>query len=151
MCPIPFQAPDGVQEGALCRGNAVCGASFFAHLGEDRFLVALPSDARDRLRDLIKSFEAYHAKFFSPVDQAAQAFWYADSVGRRRSSPLTILRIVYLPNVLQSVRDVRALYDLAQRLRMQIRNDPATGNEIITDDRSDIDDDAEGMLRRACA
>ena len=126
-------------------------ASFFAHLGEDRFMVALASDARDRLRDLIKSFEAYHAEFFSPVDQAAQAFWYADSVGQRRSLPLTILRIVYLPHVLQSVRDVRALYDVARRLRMQIRDDPAIGNEIITDDRSDIDDEAEEMLRRACA
>ena len=126
-------------------------ASLFAHLGEDRFLVALASDGRDRLRDLIKSFKAYHAEFFSPVDQAAQAFWYADSVGRRQSLPLTSLRVVYLPNVLQSVRDARALYDLARRLHMQIGDDPAIGNEIITDDRSDIDDDAEGMRRRACA
>ena len=126
-------------------------ASLFAHLGEDRFLVALANDERDRLRDLIKSFEAYHTEFFSPVDQAAQAFWYADSVGRRQSVPLTSLRIVYLPNVLRTVRDVRALYDLARRLRMQIHNDPATGNEIITDDRRDLDDEAEGMLRRACA
>lgn len=126
-------------------------ASFFAHLGEDRFMVALGSDAQDRLRDLIKSFEAYHTEFFSPVDQAAQAFWYADSVGRRQSVPLTNLRIVYLPNVLQSVRDVRALYDVARRLRMQLCNHPAIGNEIITDDRRDIDDEAEEMLRRACA
>lgn len=126
-------------------------ASFFAHLGEDRFLLALPDDAYDRLGGLIDSFEAYHAEFFSPVDQAAQAFWHVDSVGRRQSMPLTALRVVYLSDALQRVHDVRELHDLALQLRRQPNEDPATGNKIITTVRGGGKGDDERLPRRAVA
>ncbi len=137
----------------LIRGQFVetdNSARLFAHLGEDRFLLALPDDAYDRLRELINSFEAYRTEFFSPVDQASQAFWYVDSVGRRQSMPLTALRIVYLFDALHRVHDVRELHDLALQLRRQPSADPENGNKIITTVCCGGNDD-ERLPRRAIA
>ncbi len=138
----------------LIRGQFVetdNSATFFAHLGEDRFLLALPDDAHERLGGLINSFQAYHAEFFSPVDQASQAFWYVDSVGRRRSMPLTALRIVYLANALRRVHDVRELHDLSLLLRRQPNDGPSSGNKIITTVCCSVSGDDKRLSRRASA
>jgi len=121
--------------------DAEKGAAFFAHIGEDRFVLAFTHDPADRLAQLIEDFEGMHAEFFSAIDLAADAFRCDDALGKARTFPLTSLRVVLLPHALQCVVDPRELYQVARRLRLRTRsNDPAVAREIITDRR--------GTLRR---
>ena len=112
-------------------------ASYFAHLGEDRFFLAVKDDVKGKLQHFIREFEELHGEFFSPMDYASQAFWYVDSVGTKQSLPLTTLRVIYLPKALQTVRDSRELYETATRLRMSINDGPAQASKIIVDDRQE--------------
>ncbi|MCH8823013.1 MAG: EAL domain-containing protein [Planctomycetes bacterium] len=112
-------------------------ASYFAHLGEDRFFLAVKDDVKGKLQQFIRAFEELHGEFFSPMDHASQAFWYVDSVGTKQSLPLTTLRVIYLPNALKSVRDSRELYETATRLRMSMHDGPTHVNKIIVDDRQE--------------
>lgn len=110
-------------------------ASYFAHLGEDRFLLAVNEEIKGKLQHFVGAFEELYGEFFSPMDHASQAFWYVDSVGTKQSLPLTTLRVIYLPQALNTVRDSRELYEKASRLRMSMHDGPAKASQIIVDDR----------------
>ncbi|MCA9290351.1 MAG: EAL domain-containing protein [Phycisphaerales bacterium] len=107
--------------------------SLCAHLGGDRFIVAFTDDARPRLVELARRFDARRDAFFSPHDQASGTFAYLDPRGRTRAFPLTSLRITYLPRALQAVHDVRELYENARRLRQAppVTDDPRAMGLIV--------------------
>jgi len=112
-------------------------ASYFAHLGEDRFFVAVNDDVEERLQQFVRAFEELQSEFFSPMDHASQAFWYVDSVGNKQSLPLTTLRVVYLPKALQTIRDSRELYETVRRLRMGLHDGAGKASKVIVDDREE--------------
>jgi EAL domain-containing protein (putative c-di-GMP-specific phosphodiesterase class I)/GGDEF domain-containing protein len=111
------------------------GASFFAHLGGDRFMLAFPVDARDRLLRLMESFEAAHGEFFSAADVSAGAFESTDAAGGTESYPLTTLRVIYLPCALRSAAEPRDLHFIAGRLSLRSFQEGRSRREIITDRR----------------
>jgi len=110
---------------------------FIAHLGEDRFMLAFPSEARDRLQALVEGFEPLRWEFFSAADQRAGTFSYVDARGQSNAVPLTTLRVAYLRNVLQTVGDCREIYELATQLRMRRPNNEAGGGAVVADRRAD--------------
>jgi len=112
-------------------------AKFVAHIGEDRFLLALPGEAGDRLQGLIDRFEQLRREFFSAADQQRGSFSYVDAKGQTRSLPLTTLRIVYLRNVLQRVGGPHEVYELAVQLRMRTPDKAAQAGTVVTDRRAD--------------
>ena len=112
-------------------------AKFVAHIGEDRFLLALPDEAGDRLQDLIDSFEQLRREFFSAADQQQGSFSYVDAKGQTRSLPLTTLRVVYLRNVLQRVGGPHEVYELAVQLRMRSPDKATRAGTVVTDRRAD--------------
>ena len=120
-------------------------AKFIAHLGEDRFMLAFPSEAGDRLDELVDGFEPLRWEFFSAADQRAGTFSYVDARGQSNSVPLTTLRVAYLRNVLQMVGDSREVYELATQLRMRRPDKESSGGAVITDRRADK------LARRASA
>jgi GGDEF domain-containing protein len=112
------------------------GATFFAHLGEDRFMLAFPRDARGELLALIDAFEDAWSTMFSASDMAAETFRCDDPFGQSRTYPLTTLRIVYLARGLEAVSEPRELHDQANRLRLRSRTaDPDRMRELITERR----------------
>ena len=113
------------------------GAKFVAHIGEDRFLLALPDEAGDRLQDLIDSFEQLRREFFSAADQQQGSFSYVDAKGQTQSLPLTTLRVVYLRNVLQRVGGPHEVYELAVQLRMRSPDKATRAGTVVTDRRAD--------------
>ena len=109
-------------------------------------MLAIRGDAHDRLRRLFEGFEQLYSELFSPADRASGIFSYLDTAGRTKEVPLTTVRAIYLPGVLQRVRELREVYDLATQLRMRRVEQPArTGGVIVTDRR------AEEAARRASA
>jgi EAL domain-containing protein (putative c-di-GMP-specific phosphodiesterase class I)/GGDEF domain-containing protein len=115
------------------------GATFVAHLGEDRFVLAFPDNPEAALEGLMEDFEAMHSEFFSALDVAAGAYRCEDSSGRDRTYPLTSLRVVLLPQALQCVVDARELYQVAGRLRLKThRRDRDAGHQIIYDRRGTL-------------
>jgi EAL domain-containing protein (putative c-di-GMP-specific phosphodiesterase class I)/GGDEF domain-containing protein len=112
------------------------GATFFAHLGEDRFMLAFPRDARGDLVALIDAFEEAWSTMFAASDMAAETFRCDDPFGQSRTYPLTTLRIVYLARGLEAVSEPRELHDHANRLRLRSRTaDPGRTRELITERR----------------
>ena len=109
---------------------------FIAHLGEDRFMFAFPSEGGDRLEGLVEGFEALRWEFFSAADQRAVTFSYVDARGQSNSVPLTTLRVAYLRNVLQTVSDSREIYELATQLRMRRPDQESSGGAVVTDRRA---------------
>ena len=115
------------------------GAKFVAHIGEDRFLLALPGEAGDRLQGLVEGFGQLRREFFSTADQQQGSFSYVDAKGQTRSVPLTTLRVVYLRNVLQRVGGPQEVYELAVQLRMRTPDKAARAGAgtVVTDRRAD--------------
>ncbi len=113
------------------------GALFFAHLGEDRFMLAFRQDVMRSLQNVIHEFQSVHVQLFSPADQASGQFSYVDTTGREHTLPLTSIRAVYLPAVLQRVGDPRDVYELATQLRMRRVESTDAGGVIITDRRAE--------------
>ncbi|MBT8485573.1 MAG: EAL domain-containing protein [Phycisphaerales bacterium] len=111
-------------------------ASFLAHIGEDRFLIALPRSCRGELIELSNAFQRLQGEFFSSEDIAAGHYHDQPSAGRQRVHPLTRLRIICLPEVLRRISSPRELYNLADSLRLRDHFNPATGGDpIVLDDR----------------
>jgi len=113
------------------------GAKFVAHIGEDRFLLALPGESGDRLQGLVDGFEQLRREFFSPADQKQGSFSYVDAKGQTLSLPLTTLRVVYLRNVLQRVGGPHEVYELAVQLRMRAPEKSPGMGTVLTDRRAD--------------
>ena len=110
-------------------------AMFIAHIGEDRFMLAFPGEATDRLQGLIAGFERLRGEFFSPADQRGESFSYVNAKEQSCSVPLTRLRVVYLRDVLQLVGGPHEVHDLATQLRMRRQDEHAGGDAVITDRR----------------
>ena len=110
-------------------------AMFIAHIGEDRFMLALPGESQDRLQDLITGFELLRREFFSPVDQQGGVFSYVDAKEQSCSLPLTTLRVVYLRDVLHLVGGPHEVFELATQLRMRRQDKHGVGDVVITDGR----------------
>ena len=123
----------GLMQGQLL--NVSEPAIFIAHIGEDRFMLAFPGEAGDRLQGLIGGFELLRREFFSPADQGNESFSYVDAKGQSCSLPLTTLRVVYLRDVLQSVGGPHEVFELATQLRMRRQDRHADGDAVITDRR----------------
>lgn len=105
------------------------GASFFAHLGEDRFMLAFPTDARWRLVALTDAFMLARKAFFSASEVAGGTFNCEDPSGHRHAYPLTDLRVIYLPSALLNVFEPSALHFVASRLRL--RGPDADGDDVL--------------------
>jgi len=112
-------------------GDIDDGAKFVAHIGEDRFLLALPGEVGERLQGLIDGFEQLKREFFSAADQEQGSFSYVDAKGQTRSLPLTTLRVVNLRNVLQRVGGPHEVYELGVQLRMRTPEKGGLGAVVI--------------------
>ncbi len=121
------------------------GAKFVAHIGEDRFMLALPGEAEERLQHLIDGFGQLRREFFSAADQQSGSFSCVDAKGKAMSLPLTTLRVVNLGNVLQRVGGPHEVYELATQLRMRTSDKAKGVGMVVTDRRLD------GAARRASA
>ncbi len=121
------------------------GAKFVAHIGEDRFMLALPGEAEERLQHLIDGFGQLRREFFSAADQQSGSFSCVDAKGKAMSLPLTTLRVVNLGNILQRVGGPHEVYELATQLRMRTSDKAKGVGMVVTDRRLD------GAARRASA
>jgi GGDEF domain-containing protein len=113
------------------------GSTFLAHLGEDRFMVALPPASEARLLELVDDFVALRSEMFSP--KALEAGYYESPPATITSTrtPLTTLRVIFLPGALLEATDPRALHLVASRLRLRKPpTDEAGARQLLTDNRA---------------
>jgi EAL domain-containing protein (putative c-di-GMP-specific phosphodiesterase class I)/GGDEF domain-containing protein len=111
------------------------GADFFAHLGEDRFMLAFSTPVMQRLDALMEAFNELQAKFFSSVDLATGAFGSEDPIDDAKAFPLTSLRVIYLPRILVDIHEPRDLHFIARRLSLRSYDTKADEHAVITDRR----------------
>jgi EAL domain-containing protein (putative c-di-GMP-specific phosphodiesterase class I)/GGDEF domain-containing protein len=113
------------------------GATFFAHLGEDRFMLGFDRDPVGRLHELIDAFERLQSEFFSSLDLAAGCFRRTDAE-TDDVLPLSSLRVIHLPEAMRAITEPRDLHYIARRLSLRTFDDSAAGRrEILTDRRFD--------------
>lgn len=111
------------------------GSAILAHLGEDRFFLGMHDDRRARLAGLIDAFRGIVSEFFTAVDVDGGCYTYLDPAGRRRTLPLTSVRVVLLDSVLSKVTVPRQLYDQARRVRAGESGDADWCDTAILTDR----------------
>jgi EAL domain-containing protein (putative c-di-GMP-specific phosphodiesterase class I)/GGDEF domain-containing protein len=111
------------------------GAEFCAHLGEDRFMLAFSRPAAERLQQLVMDFEAEHGRFFSSVELEGGTYRSRGPAGHFKKHPLTMLRVIYLPQILLDIDEPHELHFIARRLSLRSFDTKGDMRHIITDRR----------------
>jgi GGDEF domain-containing protein len=143
-----FNASHGFEQGdamllrlvGLIRALVVANddeGTFFAHLGEDRFMVATSREMGGDLQQLVDEFADCRSAFFTAEDIRGATFTGPLRPDGDDKYALTTLRIIYLQRPLQQISGPRELHELAKSLRLADGEGRLGLDDLIRDRRSD--------------
>jgi len=118
--------------------NQLGDECFFAHLGADRFLLALPANSADVLQTIQARFDQTCDEFFTPMEVACQAYCYTDVDGQEQRRPLTAVRIIYMPYPMQYFGSLRGLYHHVATLREKTSRQIDEHNRLFVIDEPSV-------------